>query len=239
MKSPLLLSVLALAAGIGALVVSLTARPGPAGPALPAVEPAAPSPDAALLARLEELSRESADLRDRVALLELRPVGGAREEADEGEAPYLTRAEFEAFREELEARLVRAGLVPGGAAGGDEGFQERVAESLKAIQKDRRTEALAGKLDDAARAVDEKWLPALREQLDLSAGQEPLVREAFLRKVDRDQELVRLWQEGNHTDQELGAIKSDNEAALTEELSGILGPDQLERYQSSVRGGKQ
>jgi len=236
MKTPLLASSLALAARAVALVVSLSSGSGDGPTSSAAVQPAAPAQDEGLLARLDELAEESGSLRERIALLELRPMGAAREEAGEGEEPFLTRAEFEAFREELEARLVRAGFSAG-LAKDDGEFQARVAESLKAIQKDRNVEAANRKLEGATRAIDEKTMPAMREWLGLTPGQEPLVREALLRKADRDRELVRMWQEGNHTDQELGAIKGDNRQAHLDEMAGVLDAEQYERF-SSRSGGK-
>lgn len=228
MKTPLLLSGLALAASVLALALA-SLRPPPAG-TLPAERPAGPGPDEALQARVQALAEENGALRERVALLELRPVPEAREDAGASEEPPLTRAEFEAFREELEARLVRAGMSARLAEDDPQAFQARVAESLEAIREDDRAEAIQRKLDDWARRVDETVLPALRKQLELAPGQEPLVREALLRQTDRDRELVRLWEEGDHTAAELGEIKQANRRAHLDELSRVLGPDQLERY---------
>ena len=156
MKSPAVLSALALAVSGAALLVVLGDAPG--GEA----RTDAVGPEVDLSGRLEALAAENEKLRARVQSLELVPAPTPREPV----AGYVSRDEFEAFRDEVLAALE-------GREGGKptpKGIQEEVAVALDAIRRDESFTKASSDLDKRAGTVDRR-VQSWSKWLDLDDGQ--------------------------------------------------------------------
>ena len=245
MKSPLIVALLALAvSAVGFTTVFMNA-PGPRstpskGSRGAAPEPAAtlgPGPD--LLARIGELAQENRELRDRLTSLELRP-------APEQRAPvtgaFVSREEFDAFRDELLAslggsrRLVEASHEKPPPMELED-FREHVAGVLYDI---RKQEAVAKfrSLDERTAELDED-MPRFEEWLELTRDQSDRMRSVLLAQYEREADIIRRWEEGEDPEV-LGAMKRNDREVHREELAEVLTPEQFETYTSRMdrAGGK-
>jgi|GEM_PF-2335126 len=231
MKSPnpAVILVLALAAGgaAGAWTASLGNRD--AEPSSGVAAPVEPGGELDPLERVAALEEENRRLRERVEALENRPLPAARTPAETG-GDYLSRAEFEAWRETLEQTPVTARSTP---LGEPEDVKAQLVEALEAVRKEERVAAV--------RENQEKWLgrldvtmPKLEERLGLDRDQSLRLRSALLAKFDRDQELIRMWEEG--VDYEvLGERKAADADLLRADLTSFLSEDQVAELRTFSR----
>lgn len=232
MQLPIALAGLALVTGSIALTVALANRPADAeGSASSA--PATPTSN--LNQRLEQLEAENRALRDRLAALELRPVGVAREPVEDDRP---TAADLEALREELlEAIDPSATATPeqadkanwwsaGKSADRPESAVEQAVTKFESRIERRRDEL-------------EATMPKLDELLDLTPDQSERMRNVLLTNYEREAEILRLWEEGV-ADEVLGEQKSNDRAAFQADLNGVLSVEQVELYLESagLGGGK-
>jgi len=237
MKTPLVLSLLAIVIATATFVSSLVG--GGSEGRRDAVElPAASGPDlgAALDLRVEELAEENRALRERLALLELRPepAPAMRTPVTDGLVP---RDEFEAFRDEVREAL--ALKSPSGLKGpvGAAGLKEEVVQALGEVRKAEAAEKVAKWREGRVDRLDET-MPKLEASLGLTSAQSAQMRSALLAQYDREAELTRRWQAGEDPEA-LGEIKGTDRETHLAELSGILTPEQLESYTTRRnRGGK-
>ena len=206
------------------------------------VEPAA--------ARAEAGPSEVGALRDEVAALRRRLLAAeARPEPLPSDAPerepaggYVSREEFEAFREELFARL--DALDAGGAAveahpEADDPLKARVADVLQEVRKEEAVEGVR-KYHDYRRERLEAHLETYQEWLGLDSYQVDEMRVALSTHYDREDEQMRRWEEGE-SDEALGQLKAIDGALFYEDLEAFLGPEQLETFWGTIvegRGGK-
>ena len=195
-----------------------------------AVSPPDSGAQAALLARLDALAEDNRALRERIAVLELRPAAGSRAPVVPLEG-LVAQEEFDAFRTRVEATLARLGPLP--QEPGE--FQEQVAEALSTIRKQERVAQVRSSMEQRLAELDE-MMPRLEQRLGLSAYQSNRMRSALLARYERDDELVRMWEDGADN-QVLGERKASNHQAFREELSGFLSPQQQEGFSSGSAGG--
>jgi hypothetical protein len=213
------LVVSALVGGAAAVAVVVAVPTTPA-PAAAAVEPGAPAtlaPDAELLAQVERLAFENNALRERVHELEL------RSEARTPAEGVVTRHELDALREEVRGWL--AGLD---VQGEPSEFKEQVAETLSAIRKEEKFEAVRKGQEKRLDRLDDD-VAKIEEWLELSPFQTGEMRTALLAQYDREDELRRQWEEGVE-DEVLGEQKAADRLSFRTEVEAFLSVEQAETF---------
>lgn len=238
MKSLLIVSLLALALGAVA-VAAMLGRPAAPGPRADAAALPAPGPAAELLARVEALSRENRELRERVTELELRPApesdrhrepAVARDSATSAELAEL-RAELAALRAELE----RPGTFAARPVEASPDFKETVASTLTQIRKQEQVDKVRSQMELRLERLDQT-LPKIDEWLGLTRYQSNSMRSALLARYEREAELVRRWEAGEDP-AVLGDVKAADREAHRREIAAFLTPAQLETYVARDGGG--
>jgi len=193
--------------------------------------PVSGAPGSELHRRVAELEDENRSLRDRLSLLEDLPVPEAP--AREPLSGFVTRSEFDAFREELEKALSPRSARREGASSSPE-FQQEIATALNQIRHQEAVDKVRHRQESRLAELDETLLPKVEEWLQLTPSQTYEMRTALLNQFERENELVRRWEAGED-DEVLGEQKASDRETLRVELSRFLSPQQLETYLS--RGG--
>ncbi len=227
----LLIPVLLVALAAGAAMTMLL---DPAPPKwTSASEAASPRTDLELVARVDALVEENRELRERLATIELRPATASTKRAPiEG---FVSQLEFEAFREEvlaaLEDRTLPAGEV-------DTGLKARIADALTTIRKEETAEKIRGYQEKRAQRLEDD-LVRMEKWLELAPHQVDGMRTVLLTQYQREEEQMRLWEEGQ--DPELvGERKREDGERFNADLQLVLTPEQLETFWDAIsgRGGK-
>jgi len=234
MKGPLIVSLVALALSAVA-VTSMLRGPEALEPdeglsALPA-----PGPEVELLARVEALSEENSELRERLTKLELRPAAQKREPAMQG---FATVEEVDVLRSELAAlreELASPDMLPARPIEASPAFKDQVASTLTQLRKQERVDKVRSQLDRRLEHLEET-MPKINEWLGLSAHQSNEMRSALLARYDRESELVRRWEAGEDPEL-LGEVKVADREAHRNDVRAFLTPDQLATYESRQSSG--
>lgn len=189
------------------------------------VVPAGPSA-ADLLTRVRSLQDENQSLRDRLTSLELRPPAAQRVPVEGG----VSKADFEEFKDEVLARLktTSAGVAE------PEQMKAQVADAVREFRKEEQFESVRQAQVKRADTLEDR-LARLSSHLGLDNVQVNQMRVAFTEQFDRDQQVIRLWQEGTEPEL-LGETKQANAIEHRTALEAILTPTQLDTYRRS--GGK-
>lgn len=227
MKHASALSVLALIAAGVALSVQFF---GDEGVEAEPVREHAVRRDDSLQLKVDELAQENRLLRERLSLLESRPT---TESAPRQGADAVTRAEFDALRDEVRGLLDRPAPLASSADTEDDAFKEQVATTLSQIRKDEAVAKVRANHEKRVERIDET-MPKIDRWLELTPQQSSEMRSALLAQYERDAELARRWEEGED-DEVLGEIKRTDREAHIADVSAFLTPAQLETY-SSRRG---
>lgn len=156
MNTPAVLSALALAVSGSVLFVVLGQPPAAEA------RPEAAGPDSDLAGRLEALAAENEDLRARVQGLELVPAPTPREPV----VGYVSRDEFEAFRDEVLAALE----ARGGGKAAPKRIEDEVAVALDAIRRSEGISKATENLDKRSQDVDRR-VQGWSRWLDLDESQ--------------------------------------------------------------------
>ena len=189
------------------------------------------APVSELHRRVAELEDENRSLRDRLSLLEDMPVPEAP--AREPLSGFVTRSDFDAFRDEMEEALGRRSVRGEGPSSSPQ-FKQEIATALTEIRHQEAVDKVRSKQEARLADLDEKLLPRVEEWLQLTPSQTHEMRTALLNKFERESELIRRWEAGED-DEILGEQKASDRETLRVELSRFLSPEQLETYLS--RGG--
>lgn len=212
-------------AGFGAATVtSIVASQGPEESAT--VNAAlAPTPADALTARLAALERENADLRERIAALESAPTAAyswaAREDAG------ANNEEIEALQQELE-ELVAALRSPNHEL--PSSLQQGVERYIEQREAARVAEREARRAEERARRTEER-IQRLTADLGLAPYQVDAVRGILLDESARREALFTAARDSGDMRSVRDEIRKIGRETL-ESLSGVLTPDQLEKYQA-------
>ena len=212
MKTPLIVSILALALGGGA-VVAVLMNPGAPGREEDAVGPVVADPDADLLA-------EVAALRERIAELEMVPVATPIERAPAPEG-FVTREDFAAFREEVLAALDGSSLVSSIQV---PEFKDTLEDTLDEINRDKAIEKTNASYQRRVDGIDDQ-MAKLDASLGLDRQQSNALRSELLAKYERDAEMSRRWHQGEDPEV-IGEVKMTNHQMHQDGLSSILTPEQ-------------
>jgi len=233
MKSPIALSSFAFLFGVLALVFAWNSDPS-SGLGSPRALERAPVATTDLEARLDELSQENRDLRDRLAMLESTSV---IEERTPIADRFASQAEFEAFRDEVREALAAASSgAPLTSSLASPEFREQLTDTLGEIRQSEAEVAIQKKQDARIDGLDQR-MPKLEEQLGLTADQSTRMRSALIAQIDRQAEMSRRWRAGEDS-AVIGEIKRTDHQAHQDELASILTEQQLTTYSEQARGGK-
>jgi len=224
MKTPLIISLLALVLSVVAIVSMLVGTGVPESREESAVVPVASDPTATLLTELEAL-------RQRVAELEMIPASAQVERAPAPDG-YVSKEDFFAFREEVLGALDGSSLVS--SIQGPE-FKDTLEVTLDEINRDQAIEKTNASYQMRVDGIDER-MAQLDAKLDLSRQQSGALREELLTRYERDADMSRRWHEGEDPEV-IGELKMTNNQAHQDALSLILTPEQLESYRSLGRWG--
>jgi hypothetical protein len=201
------------------LLVDTELEGGAGSPLLGKAVVAAPAGTEAL-DQVRELREENRALRERLEALELRPAVPVRQPA----LGFAKQEDFDALRDELREWMAKGGPAP------DEESELRdlVGTALSSIRKE---EAIANlrKAQEKKTAKLEERVTNLSAWLTLDEYQANEVRAILTDKDARDQELIRLWEEGTD-DETLGEIKRTNNEALWVATERVLNPQQFETF---------
>ncbi len=214
-------------AGFGAATVTSIVTAPNAEQAAPSVSQF-PNPARALEARLAALERENADLRERVAALESVPVAplslAAREDAStDGE-------ELESLQRELED-LVAALRSPNREL--PPSFRQGIERVLEQREAAREAEREARRAQERAQRTEER-IQRLTTDLGLAPYQVDAVRGILLEEAARREALFTAARESGDMRSVRDEFRKIGQETL-ESLSGVLTPDQLEKYQAQSR----
>lgn len=218
----LLVTILVLSGGVATLTSLLLHKSAP-----PSAETQM-QPDVNLNARLKALREENALLSQRVNALEMRPVATQRIPAEAIPDPDFE----EEVREWMASVKKDGGPSP-------VGLQTKVEDVLANI---RQEEAAAEQ--QVQEQKREEWITGtmakLSPQLGLSVTQEAELRDVWIANNDRDNELARMWREGELDGQAAGELKRSNNEEHQRDLQGVLSPAQYEEYNGffANRGGR-
>jgi hypothetical protein len=169
-------------------------------------------PEFDLVAELQDLRDQNADLLERVRALES-PLDTPRVAAD---------TSFEEFKQEIRALVTNA--PPSKQV--QPVLIADVENALSAIRKEE-------KQDD----WQEQRITKLTDMLSLTSNQADEMRTLHAERAVRNEEMKRVWQEtGNR--QVVGAMKTENAATYREGLERVLTPTQLETFDASRPGDK-
>ena len=230
MKTEVLVcSLLAVVLGtLSAVVTSSMLAQGPA-PGREAAVPATPAAwsDSEHSDRLRELEIENQELRERLAIVELRLASTSRVPIVEG----VSKEELEAFEQDVWDRFA----AEQNARAGTLDLEVRVADALQSIRKQEQLEAIRRFQEKQARGLEDR-LARLTRDLGLDDHQVNELRSIFTTQMERNRELTRLWQESADS-QSLGEAKrlyaEEDRAAIERTLT----PEQLATYRSTWRSG--
>lgn len=149
-----------------------------------------------------------------------------REALRQPDGDWVTREEFEAFRQEVWRHLAKLDLGPQAPAAEGPGAPIAAdATKLDTKQIDDR----AARLEDEVRAYS-KWL-------GFDEVQEAQWREAVAMRQQRSTELIEAWRAGSLDDAGIAQRKQQDDAAFQAEVTRILRPDQLTTYQTKFGDG--
>lgn len=210
----------------GFLTASLMSGPEESALADATATPAAVDADwEARVAALESLQAEhAATLRAWASA----PPSAAepREALRQPDGDWVTREEFEAFRQEIWRHLQKI----------DSGLQEPAGEGPGAPIASNPKKQDAKQIDDrAARLEDE--VRAYSNWLGFDEVQETQWREAIAMRQQRSTELIDAWRAGSLDDAGMAQRKQQDDAAFQADLTRILRPDQLATYQTKFGDG--
>lgn len=219
-------------AGVTTWVLADAGEPNARGPA---AEDAVAN--AALLARVDELAAENRELHQRLEGLELRPPAAPPSEpvaldAREPLGGYVSLDAFEEFQTEVRAKLSKQPQV----ATESPEFKEQVASALVDVRKEENFEKVRKQQEARSARLDED-VEKVREWLDLEPYQADEMRQALLDQYEREDEVRRLWEEGEEGEV-LGELKAAAGAAFRTDAEAILTPTQFETFWEGIgRGG--
>lgn len=221
MRSPLLVSFLALTLSVVGIVLVLTqGTPSASDDGEGARQAAAPQVD--LLGRLDALAVENRGLRSRLASLELRPAANRAPAAG-----FVPLGDFEAFQEE-----VRAALESGGVAlAQPERLGEEVAVALDTIRRDEAYARAVGDHEKSEANVTQR-IRGWSNWLGLDQGQEELMVGILADQSSRNAEVLRAWEEGADTET-IEAMRTSVRRDHFRSIRAILSPEQ-----STMMSGK-
>ena len=110
-----------------------------------------------------------------------------------------------------------------------EDFRAHVHEALTEIRTQQASDELRA-LERRVEAID-ATMPQYEEWLGLSGDQSERLRAALLARYDREQDVVRRWQDGEDPEV-LGELKRNDWEVHVQEVAGFLTPEQFETYSS-------
>jgi hypothetical protein len=222
-----------LGAASGGVTATLLVRSGPPdAESGGAAAPPRADAGAEALALVRELGEENRDLRDRVAMLELRQQPAQRDPAGD----FVLEQDFLAFSDEVRAWMA-------GTAGSGEDrpqvpiapeLKSQVAAALQDIRKEEQVAKVRKNLDREAADIDQR-VAKVSEWLELDTYQEDQVRVILADKARRDRELVQMWEDGVD-DEVLGEAKRTNARELLASFQRILTPGQYETFEARFGG---
>jgi len=204
-----------------ALFAALSAEPTVETVASPVLTPVGGTPATELERRIQALSTRLDVLELASASNEPVPIDG-----------FATHAELEALRAEVAAlQDIRAQDVGAAPLAETPAFKEQVADTLSEIRKDEQLEKVKSWQEQRTEKL-EASLPQYQEWLDLTAWQTNELRDALEARYEREEELVRLWEEGAD-DEVLGAAKTGSRTSFLSDLEVFLTPEQYETWSTS------
>ena len=220
MKNPLLLSCAALVLGLIALTGVIINSGTPLGQDSKSVAPT-PGDTHHLQQRISELADETRALRNRIAMLESRPAVAQRTPVA---SASISSEEFDALKEEIQAELETLSL----SSTGEQALEEKIAVVLDQARNEEKAEKANSK---RAKGEDrlERNVEKMTTWLGLTNNQADSLRSTMMLQKDREEEILRLWEEGADADV-LGEMKAADGQAFQDELAGILSAEQLETY---------
>ena len=226
MKSPLILSLIAVVLGALALASSFMDRPprGARGEGTPSVLHSEDS----ITPRIEALISENQELRDRMSALELPPITTQASRVPLANNS-VTRKEFDAFREEILAALANQSAIDTGVATKADGLKESVAIALTEVRQAEAVKEARAKNEAQLNRLDQ-LLPKMEGWLELTPQQSDQMRSALMAQNEREAELIRRWESGEDPTV-LGELKRTDRESHRTEVSGFLTPTQLQTYQ--------
>ncbi|MCP3914567.1 MAG: hypothetical protein GY711_03300 [bacterium] len=192
------------------------------------VAPVAPAPgaDAAVLQRMEALSEENRKLRDRLAMLEVRPAPQRTPVLD----GFVSKEEFDAFKDEVRAALSSPDALIGGSPRAATKFKEQVASTLSELRKAETVGKFRNKQESRVAGLD-ATMTKMDGWLGLTPQQSNSMRSALLAQYDREAELLRRWEAGEDSEV-LGEVKASDRTAHRAALAEFLTPEQIQTFSS-------
>ena len=187
---------------------------------------------------LAALREENRQLVERIVALERRPQPIQT-------APFPTE-EDAATREELAALAKKvARWMPKASQGGSPeslddpeaieptpAFTATVERTLRSIRRREKADGWRRGTRDSLKKLDNR-LDRMRSDLNLSDYQVDELRTAFTGAHERNLELIRLWEEGETSDEHLGEIKRTNREQHEQALASILTAEQHHRHRAA------
>lgn len=232
--SPLQLVLAALLGGgfAGAAVLFSARAPSVVETASAPVIAAAPTTDAALLARVAALEERNLALQMQLSLLSTAEPQAVRQPSPSEELASVSRAEFEALKRRLDD-LQSSGVADFAEP---EVLEEKVAGALTEIRKKETTQKTRS-YNESRRAGLDMAIQKISEPLELSRGQSNDLRAALLAQYDREDETLRMWENGE-ADQRIAERKTSDLQLFNSDLGRVLNAQQLEQFWAIARNAR-
>jgi len=185
------------------------------------------------LALVEELRKENRELRDRLAIVEVRQQPAQRDPAGD----FVLEEDFLAFSDEVREWMSGGS---GAARSQPEGvvapeLKNQVADALQTLRKEEQVAKVKKTLDKEAANIEQR-VTKMSEWLELDTYQQDDVRVILADKERRDRELVQMWEDGVD-DEVLGETKRTNGQELFASLQRVLTPQQYETFTARYGAG--
>ncbi len=184
----------------------------------------------------ERLERRIEQIEARLSGVESRPAA-LLEPVREPAAPVASvdaiearlQARLDALANELRRLAESIASAPTGSW--TPGLEQQVAEVLNNVRQEERTSKIKAYRDSRVERLD-ATVSKLEERLGLSGYQSSELRGALESQLEREAEVIALWEAGA-SDEELGARKQADQEAHQVELQTILTFEQLQLYRAS------
>jgi hypothetical protein len=186
--------------------------------------------DEGLTARIDAVVEENRRLRDRISMLEARPMETQRAPITED---FVTRAELEALRQELLAQAADSGAQSADPLR----WKAQVAEALTQVRKDEAVQSTRNFQEKRLARLDDDLL-IVQAKLQLEPSQTSALRPVLQAAYDREAEVRRLWESGVDP-QMLADRKAGDLEMFRTDIGRVLTPTQLDTYWATFsRAGK-
>lgn len=186
-----------------------------------------PAGESVLLDRLTALEARERALSQEIALWRSAPAPSPRAPA---EGQYASLADLESLRNRLDAELAARKATPVR----QEEFRDQVEDALTTIRKQESVTAMRG-YQEKRRARLDTDVGTISSKLRLSSHQADQMRAALDAQYVREDEQLRLWEEGVPKE-EIGARKQADGEQFARDVGQFLDKDQLEQFWTIISG---